>query len=65
MIKDLHNLKLEAKRKALESLARYKFMMFGYHAALWVSLNSIDTEKEHNPFKPIVDNARQLLGGFF
>lgn len=26
-----------ARRKALEALSRYKFLMFGYHAA-WVNL---------------------------
>lgn len=64
-MKELHHLKLEAKRKALDSLAHYKFMMFGYHAALWVTLNNMDTEKEHNPFKPLVDNARRLHTEFF
>lgn len=53
-------LKQEAHEKAIDSLARYKFMMFGYWAAIWVYLNQIDTKKENNPFKDLVRKARQL-----
>lgn len=53
-------LKQEAYEKAIDSLARYKFMMFGYWAAIWVYLNQIDTEKENNPFKGLVRKARQI-----
>ena len=31
----------EAERKAIDSLARYKFLMFGYWAGVWVHLNRI------------------------
>ncbi|HUW04787.1 MAG TPA: hypothetical protein VMW01_00865 [Williamwhitmania sp.] len=34
--------KKQAYKHAIESLAKYKFMMFGYHAAMWVHLNKID-----------------------
>jgi len=57
------NIQLEkdqAKSKALESLARYKFIMFGYHAALWVTLNRLDTEREPNPFARLVSLAREM-----
>lgn len=57
---DIKELKQEAKEKAVDSLARYKFMMFGYYAAIWVYLNQIDSEKESNPFRVLVDYARQI-----
>lgn len=50
--------KTEARRKAYDSLARYKFIMFGYHAALWVTLNNLDPLSEPNPFLPLVNLAR-------
>lgn len=50
--------KQEAITKAFDSLARYKFMMFGYWAAIWVHLNHLDTNKEPNPFKGLVTQAK-------
>lgn len=52
--------KQEAFEKALNSLARYKFIMFGYWAAIWVHLNQIDDDKEPNPFKELVQKAREM-----
>lgn len=52
--------KQEAIEQAIDSLARYKFMMFGYWAAVWVHLNQIDDEKEPNPFKSLVECSRNL-----
>ena len=52
--------KQEAYEKAIDSLARYKFMMFGYWAAIWIHLNQLDDNKEHNPFKALVDKAREI-----
>lgn len=52
--------KYESKDQAIDALARYKFMMFGYHAAVWVHLNQIDSNKEHNPFRPLVEKAREI-----
>lgn len=52
--------KQEAYEKAVDSLARYKFMMFGYWAAIWVHLNQIDNDKEANPFKPLVECCRNI-----
>lgn len=49
----------EAERKAIDALARYKFWMFGYHAAQWVMLNRLDGGKRPNPFKHIVEAARK------
>ena len=50
----------EAERKAIDNLARYKFMMFGYWAAIWVHLCHVSGKKWKNPFKPLVDLARQM-----
>jgi len=52
--------KQEAYEKAVDSLARYKFMMFGYWAAIWVHLNQIDSDKASNPFKDLVLKARAI-----
>lgn len=48
----------EAERKAWDSLARYKFFMFGYHAADWVKINRRLGGERWNPFKDLVDAAR-------
>jgi len=32
----------EAEKKAIESLSRYKFVMFGYWTGVWVHLNQIE-----------------------
>ena len=50
-----------AERKAWESLARYKFMMFGYWAALWVHFNRVGQFKEPNPFAMAVKLARGYI----
>jgi len=51
----------EAVRRALMSLSRYKFVMFGYWAAIWVYLNMQGPKKQPNPFKDFVDLAREKL----
>ena len=56
--------KREAFENAIDSLARYKFMMFGYWAAIWVHMNNIDTKKEHNPFRELVSKAREIQGEY-
>lgn len=53
----------EAEHKAIDSLARYKFQMFGYWAAIWVHLNRISGAKRPSPFKSIVNQARICAGG--
>lgn len=56
-----------ALRKAWASLARYKFIMFGYHAAQWVTWNkyiaciSGNVHLEPNPFRDLVVPARNWL----
>ena len=48
----------EAETKAWDALARYKFQMFGYWAAIWVHLNKIEGRRRPNPFRRVVDHAR-------
>lgn len=51
----------EAAEKALDSLSRYKFQMFGYWAGVWVHLNKIlatTGSKRPNPFGHLVNAAR-------
>jgi hypothetical protein len=48
----------EAERKAWDSLAGYKFLMFGYHAAQWVTLNKLLAHPRANPFGEAVKLAR-------
>ena len=50
----------EAETKAIDSLARYKFAMFGYWAGIWVHLNRIEGKKRPSPFKTLVLAARLL-----
>lgn len=59
-MKEIEEHKQEAFEKAIDSLSRYKFMQFGYWSAIWVHLNQIDTQKEHNPFKPLVELSRNM-----
>lgn len=53
----------EAEAKAIDSLARYKFAMFGYWAGIWVHLNRISGAKRPNPFKNLVAAAKELRDG--
>jgi hypothetical protein len=48
----------ECERKAWDSLARYKFIMFGYWAAQWVLCRSVLDEPRANPFADLVRVAR-------
>lgn len=52
---------LEAERKAIDALARYKFTMFGYWAGVWVHLNRLRETPAPNPFKPLVQGARAMI----
>lgn len=52
---------VEAEAKAWDSLARYKFFMFGYHAADVVKLRR-RLGMRGNPFKALVDLARAEQG---
>ncbi len=53
----------EAADKAIESLARYKFVMFGYWAGIWVHLNRIEGRRRPSPFKALVHAARVIREG--
>lgn len=55
---DLETHLQEAERKAWDSLAKYKFQMFGYWAAIWVHLNKISGQRRPNPWKALVHAAR-------
>lgn len=54
LVKDLD----DAEKQAFNALARYKFQMFGYWAAIWVHLNRIGNFKRPNPFREFVQLAR-------
>lgn len=47
-----------AEAKAWDSLARYKFQMFGYWSAIWVHLNRVGEFKRPNPWADLVHVAR-------
>lgn len=49
----------QAEQKAWDALARYKFQMFGYWAAIWVHLNRIGEFKRENPWRGLVKEARK------
>ncbi len=53
----------EAADKALDSLGRYKFVMFGYWAGVWVHLNRIEGRRRPSPFRDLVHNARKIRDG--
>lgn len=50
----------EARYKAIDSLSRYKFMLFGYWAAIWVHLNRIEGKCRPNPFHEFVVMAKEI-----
>jgi len=52
----------EAERKAHSNLAIYKFMNFGYWAAIWVHLNQVGQFNKPNPFSDYVKLARKKGG---
>lgn len=57
----------EAEEKAIDSLARYKFQMFGYWAACWVHANRQAKDAglgaEPSPFSSLVKEARRIREG--
>ena len=54
----------EAEEKAHKNLARYKFMNFGYWAAIWTHLNRVGNFRRPNPFSVYVELARKKGGEF-
>ena len=53
----------EAEEKAHKNLARYKFMNFGYWAAIWTHLNRVGNFRRPNPFSVYVELARKKRKG--
>lgn len=49
----------DAERKAWDSLARYKFWMFGYWAAMWVHFNRLSGKRNPSPFRELVKFAKE------
>lgn len=54
----------DAEQKAWDSLARYKFLMFGYHAANCVILNRVGKLGMANPFGSLVADANRMIAEF-
>jgi hypothetical protein len=52
----------EAEEKAHKNLVRYKFMNFGYWAAIWQHLNRVGNFRRPNPFADYVKLARAKGG---
>ena len=63
MTDKVFNARLEAERKAWDSLGRYKFEMFGYWASAWVKYNHLMAKEDKlpNPFKSLVHEARKVI----
>jgi hypothetical protein len=59
MQKKIEAVMSSAEKKAWNALAGYKFWMFGYYAARWVSLNALLDKPLHNPFAATVKLARE------
>lgn len=59
------NARLEAEAKAIDSLGRYKFEMFGYWASAWVKYNQLLPKglKKGNPFSDLVKLSREIQAG--
>jgi hypothetical protein len=53
----------EAQAKAWDALSRYKFWMFGYWAAIWVHLNRVGHFRQPNPWKVLVQMAKEHING--
>lgn len=51
----------EAEATAWKSLARYKFLLFGYWVGVWVHLNRLREKPRPNPFRALVREARAEL----
>jgi hypothetical protein len=60
MMQALVNELNEAEAKAIDSLSRYKFAMFGYWAGIWVHLNRISGQHNPNPFNKLVNVAKEM-----
>lgn len=61
--RDVTTARTLAERKAWDALSRYKFYMFGYHAASWVKYNQLLPQgaRDSNPFGELILAARNKL----
>ena len=48
-----------AETMAWNALARYKFLLFGYWAGLWIHLNRLCPTRSPNPWRDLVAAARR------
>ena len=62
MPRKLEDLMAEEEHKAWDSLNRYKFQMFGYHASRWVMLNKLMEKPRPNPWRTVVNFSRETTG---
>ncbi len=61
LLRSVHEARNEAYFKAIDSLGRYKFEMFGYWASAWVKYNQLlkgTGYGQPNPFRQFVHLAR-------
>ena len=58
--RDIKKKKEEALDKAIDNLGRYKFLNFGYWAAIWIHMNQLSGKRDPNPFKSLVLLARKM-----
>lgn len=60
LLRSVHEARNQAYHKAIDSLGRYKFEMFGYWASAWVKYNQLMPKryKQGNPFQAFVKLAR-------
>ena len=58
---DLETDLYQAEVNAWQSLARRKFMMFGYWATRWVFIDKVGDFKQLNPFEPLVELASSII----
>lgn len=60
LLRKIHAARNNSYLKAIDSLGRYKFEMFGYWASAWVKYNQLMPKqyKQGNPFKEFVHLAR-------
>jgi len=59
-MKDIERELDEAASKAISSLSKYKFVMFGYWAGVWVHLNRLLPNRRPSPFLQLVRCARSI-----
>ena len=57
----VHEARIEAERQALRNLADHKFVEFGHWAAQWSCLNRVAAGRLPNPFRFLVEAARDEL----